>query len=82
MPGIEGQPSISRAHAEQRTPGVDAWCDVEIGLCDYVAPASFRGWLVAISTIAVRAIKRRIKRSTAAWAVVRKLRMLTGSLRG
>ncbi|MCW2520861.1 MAG: oxidoreductase, partial [Mycobacterium sp.] len=29
MPGIEGRPSIVRAHAEQRTPGVDAWCDVE-----------------------------------------------------
>jgi predicted dehydrogenase len=31
MPGIEGRPTIVRAHAEQRTPGVDAWCDVEIG---------------------------------------------------
>ena len=31
MPGIEGRPSIVRAHAEQRTPGVDAWCDVEFG---------------------------------------------------
>jgi predicted dehydrogenase len=31
MPGIEGRPSIVRAHAEQRTSGVDAWCDVEIG---------------------------------------------------
>ncbi|MDT5340370.1 MAG: hypothetical protein QOD90_5875 [Mycobacterium sp.] len=31
MPGIEGRPSIVRAHAEQRTPGVDAWCDVELG---------------------------------------------------
>ncbi len=31
MPGIEGRPSITRAHAEQRTPGVDAWCDVELG---------------------------------------------------
>ncbi|BDX31327.1 oxidoreductase [Mycobacterium antarcticum] len=30
-PGIEGRPSVVRAHAEQRTPGVDAWCDVEIG---------------------------------------------------
>jgi len=30
MPGVEGHPSITRAHAEQRTPGVDAWCDVEI----------------------------------------------------
>lgn len=31
VPGIEGRPSIVRAHAEQRAPGVDAWCDVEIG---------------------------------------------------
>lgn len=31
MPGIEGRPSIARAHAEQSTPGVDAWCDVELG---------------------------------------------------
>lgn len=30
-PGIEGRPCIVRAHAEQRTPGVDAWCDVELG---------------------------------------------------
>jgi predicted dehydrogenase len=25
-----GHPSIVRAHAEQRSPGVDAWCDVEL----------------------------------------------------
>jgi predicted dehydrogenase len=31
MPGIEGRPSIVRAHAEQRSPGVDAWCDVDFG---------------------------------------------------
>ena len=31
VPGIDGPPSIVRAHAEQRTPGVDAWCDVELG---------------------------------------------------
>jgi predicted dehydrogenase len=31
VPGVDGRPSITRAHAEQRTPGVDAWCDVEIG---------------------------------------------------
>ena len=30
-PGIDGRPSITRAHAEQRTPGVDAWCDVQFG---------------------------------------------------
>lgn len=26
-----GHPSIIRAHAKQRTPGVDEWCDVELG---------------------------------------------------
>jgi predicted dehydrogenase len=31
VPGIEGRPSIVRARAEQRTPEVDAWCDVEFG---------------------------------------------------
>lgn len=31
VPGIEGHPSVVRAHAEERTPGVDASCDVEIG---------------------------------------------------
>ncbi|TPG37251.1 Gfo/Idh/MocA family protein [Mycolicibacterium hodleri] len=31
VPGIEGRPSVTRAHAEQRTPGVDAWCDVQLG---------------------------------------------------
>lgn len=25
-----GHPSVVRAHAEQRSPGVDAWCDVEL----------------------------------------------------
>ena len=25
-----GHPSVIRAHAEQRSPGVDAWCDVEL----------------------------------------------------
>jgi predicted dehydrogenase len=28
--GLQGQPSITRAHAEERTPGVDARCDVEL----------------------------------------------------
>jgi len=30
MAGIEGSPSVVRAHAEERAPGVDAWCDVEL----------------------------------------------------
>ncbi len=31
VPGLGGRPSVTRAHAEQRTPQVDAWCDVELG---------------------------------------------------
>jgi predicted dehydrogenase len=30
VPGVDGRPSVVRAHAEQRTAGVDAWCDVEV----------------------------------------------------
>jgi predicted dehydrogenase len=30
VPGVGGPPAITNAHAEQRTPGVDAWCDVEV----------------------------------------------------
>ena len=26
-----GHPSIIRAHAKERTPGIDEWCDVELG---------------------------------------------------
>ncbi len=29
-PGLDGRPSIVGAQAEQRTPEVDAWCDVEL----------------------------------------------------
>jgi predicted dehydrogenase len=31
VPGVGGPPSILGARAEQRAPGVDAWCDVELG---------------------------------------------------
>lgn len=57
------------------------WCDSEIHLCDYVSPASGRGWLLAAATVVARRLKRGIKRSPAAWAIVRKARMLTGRLR-
>jgi len=57
------------------------WCDIEFHLCDYVSPASWRGFPVAIATVAVRHLKRRIKRSPTAWAIIRKVRMLIGSLR-
>jgi CelD/BcsL family acetyltransferase involved in cellulose biosynthesis len=57
------------------------WCDIEIGLCDYVSPASWRGSLLALSTVAFRRLKRGIKRNPTAWAMARKARMLAGSLR-
>ena len=57
------------------------WCDIEIGLCDYVAPASWRGSLVAVSTVAFRRIKRWIKRNPTAWALARKVRSMLGALR-
>jgi predicted dehydrogenase len=28
--GLRGRPSVLRAHADERSPGVDAWCDVEL----------------------------------------------------
>jgi len=34
VPGLGGRPSVTRAHAEQRSPDVDAWCDVELGFPD------------------------------------------------
>jgi CelD/BcsL family acetyltransferase involved in cellulose biosynthesis len=57
------------------------WCDVEIGLCDYVSPASWRGSLVAATTVPFRQIKRWIKRNPTAWAMVRKARSMLGALR-
>jgi CelD/BcsL family acetyltransferase involved in cellulose biosynthesis len=57
------------------------WCDMEIALCDYVAPASWRGSLAAASTIAFRGLKRWIKRNPKAWAMVRKARSVVGALR-
>ena len=39
------------------------WCDIEIGLCDHVASASLRGWAAAVGTVALRDVKRRIKRN-------------------
>jgi CelD/BcsL family acetyltransferase involved in cellulose biosynthesis len=57
------------------------WCDVEVGVCDYVSPASWRGALAAVSTVAFRQIKRWIKRNPTAWALARKVRSTLGALR-
>ena len=58
------------------------WCDAELCLCDFVEPVSLRGWLVTVPTVVFRQFKRFIKRNPHAWSLVRKLRMLAGSLRG
>jgi CelD/BcsL family acetyltransferase involved in cellulose biosynthesis len=57
------------------------WCDVEISLCDFVSPASWRGSVVAASTVPFRQTKRLIKRNPTAWAFVRKVRSMLGALR-
>ena len=50
------------------------WCDTEIRLYDYVAPASLRGWLAAVPTRGCRRSSGAIKRNPTVWAVVRKVR--------
>jgi hypothetical protein len=42
---------------------------------------TWRGWLAAGPIIALRLVKRRIKRNPTAWSLVRKLRASLGSLR-
>ena len=57
------------------------WCDTETKLFDQVSPASFRGWLVAMPMVALRFIKRSVKRSPTLWSAVRRVRALLGSIR-
>jgi CelD/BcsL family acetyltransferase involved in cellulose biosynthesis len=57
------------------------WSDTETRLFDHVAPVTWRGWLAAGPIIALRLVKRRIKRNPTAWSLVRKLRASLGSLR-
>jgi CelD/BcsL family acetyltransferase involved in cellulose biosynthesis len=90
-PGAMQLQEVMRHAAENNCPLFDftigdepykrEWCDIEIGLCDYVAPASWRGSLVAASTVAFRQIKRWIKHNPTAWAFVRKARSMLGALR-
>jgi CelD/BcsL family acetyltransferase involved in cellulose biosynthesis len=90
-PGAMQLQDVMRYAAEHNCPLFDftngdepykrEWCDIEIGVCDYVAPASWRGTPVALSTVAFRQIKRWIKRNPIAWALVRKARSMLGALR-
>jgi CelD/BcsL family acetyltransferase involved in cellulose biosynthesis len=57
------------------------WCDTELHLYDYVAPATMRGLAVAAPMLAKRVLKRHIRQSPRIWAAVRKARKLASSLR-
>ncbi len=57
------------------------WCDRELKLYDYVAPATSRGWPIAVLARRTRALKRFIKRSPSIWPVVHGVRSLIGKLR-
>jgi len=57
------------------------WCDRELKLYDYVAPATAQGWLIAALARQARAFKRFIKRSPSIWPVVHRARSLIGKLR-
>lgn len=90
-PGAIQLQDVMRYAAENKCPLFDftigdepykrEWAEVEIALCDFVSPASWRGSLVAISTVAFRKFKRAIKRNPKAWAFVRKARSTLGALR-
>jgi CelD/BcsL family acetyltransferase involved in cellulose biosynthesis len=57
------------------------WCDRELKLYDYVAPATGQGWAIAFAVRKARALKRFIKRSPSIWPVVCRTRSLIGRLR-
>ncbi len=90
-PGAMQLQDVMRYAAEHNCPLFDftigdepykrEWCDVEISLCDFVSPASWRGSVAAASTVPFRQIKRSIKRNPTAWAFVRKVRSMLGALR-
>ncbi len=57
------------------------WHDTEMHLYDHVSPASLRGVAMAVPTMIKRLIKRQLRHSPRAWAVVRKVRSTMWSLR-
>jgi CelD/BcsL family acetyltransferase involved in cellulose biosynthesis len=58
------------------------WCDFELRLYDYVEPRTVAGWLSAALTRRTRAIQRYVKQHPSLFQMARKLRSLTGRLRG
>lgn len=57
------------------------WCDLELKLYDYLAPATMRGWLVAFVIRGARILKRFIKRNQSLWPMFLRARSLIGRLR-
>jgi CelD/BcsL family acetyltransferase involved in cellulose biosynthesis len=56
------------------------WCDTELKLYDYVAPATWRGALVATPKLAAKRLKRWIKQTPAVWSAFSAARAFIGSL--
>ncbi len=58
------------------------WSDTDLTLYDHISAATWRGWAVMAPMLAARRAKRWIKQTPAVWNAVRRVRALTGSLRG
>jgi CelD/BcsL family acetyltransferase involved in cellulose biosynthesis len=56
------------------------WCDTELKLYDYIAPATWRGALVATPMLAGQRLKRWIKQTPAVWNAFSAARAFIGSL--
>ena len=56
------------------------WCDTELKLYDYIAPATWRGAFVAMPMLAAQQLKRRIKQTPVVWNLFSAGRALFGSL--
>jgi CelD/BcsL family acetyltransferase involved in cellulose biosynthesis len=56
------------------------WCDTEMKLYDYIAPATWRGALVATPMLAGQRLKRWIKQTPVVWSAFSAARAFIGSL--
>jgi CelD/BcsL family acetyltransferase involved in cellulose biosynthesis len=56
------------------------WCDTELKLYDYIAPATWRGALVAMPMLAALRLKRWIKQTPVLWNAFSAARAFIGSL--
>jgi CelD/BcsL family acetyltransferase involved in cellulose biosynthesis len=55
------------------------WCDTELKLYDYIAPATWRGALVAMPMLAKLRLKRRIKQTPVLWNAFSGARAFAGA---